>query len=252
LTFQDELSKYTVAIPIQHQDAETVTKIFVENVVLKFGIPQTILTDQGSNFLSELFANTCKLLKIKKIKTTAYHPQSNGALERTHSVLIEYLRCFILDQTNWDKWISYATFVFNTPHTPTGFTPHELMFGRKRNITGILQKEPPDMQYTYDNYIRELQSSLQSSYELARNNLIAKKERTKEYHDRNANVPLFTVGDKVLLHDEKVRGGRSLKLTPPWIGHYLVTEVYDVNITLKLPKNRTLKVHANRLKPFFG
>jgi hypothetical protein len=140
LTFQDELSKFTLAVPIQQQDAETVAKAFVEEVVLKFGIPQVILTDQGSNFLSELFANMCKLLKIKRIKTTAYHPQSNGALERTHRVLVEYLRCYILeDQTNWDKWISYATFVFNTtPHTSTGFTPHELMFGRKPNIPGIL------------------------------------------------------------------------------------------------------------------
>jgi hypothetical protein len=74
---------------------------------------------------------------------------------------------------------------------------------------------------------------------------IAKKERSKKYHDRNVNVPLFIVGDKVLLHDEKVRRGRSLKLTPPWMGPYLVTEVDDVNITLKLPKNRTLKVHGD-------
>jgi transposase InsO family protein len=232
LTFQDELSKYTIAIPIQQQDAETVVKIFVE-VVLKFGIPKTILTDQRSNFLSELFTNICKLLKIKKIKTTAYHPQSNGALERTHRVLVEYLRCFILeDQTNWDKWISYATFVFNTtPHTANGFTPHELMFGRKPNIPSILQKEPPNVQYTYDNYIRELQSRLQSSYELAKNNLISKKERSKEYHDKNVNVPLFTVRDKVLLHDEQVRRGRSLKLSPPWIGPYEVTEADDAIIS---------------------
>jgi hypothetical protein len=64
-------------------------------------------------------------------------------------MLVEYLRCFILeDQTNWDKWISYATFVFNTtPHTATGFTPHEL-FGRKPNIPGILQKEPPNYNRT--------------------------------------------------------------------------------------------------------
>jgi hypothetical protein len=65
------------------------------------------------------------MLKIKKIKSTAYHPQSNGALERTHRVLVEYLCCFILeDQSNWDKWLPYATFVFNTtPHATTGFTP---------------------------------------------------------------------------------------------------------------------------------
>jgi len=114
LTFQDELSKHTLAIPIEQQDTMTVAKAFVIEVVLKFGIPQMILTDQGCNFMSEVFTNVCKLLKIKKGKCTAYHPQSNGALERTHRVLVEYLRCFILeDQSNWDKWLPYATFLFN-------------------------------------------------------------------------------------------------------------------------------------------
>ena len=195
LTFQDELSKYTLAIPIEHQDAVTIAKAFVEEVILKFGIPQIILTDQSSNFMSEVFTNVCKLLKIKKIKCTAYHPEFNGALERMHRVLVEYLRCFILeDQSNWDKWLPYATFVFNTiPHTAMGFAPHELMFGRKPNIPGLLQKEPPETQYAYDSYIKELQSRLQLSYQAARVNLESKKERNKEYHDRNINTPLFTV-----------------------------------------------------------
>jgi hypothetical protein len=80
-----------------------------------------------------------------------------------HQVLVEYLRCFILeDQSNWDKWLLYATFVFNTTlHTTTGFTPHDLLFGRKPNIPGVLQKVPPETQYMYDNYVRELQSRLQ-------------------------------------------------------------------------------------------
>jgi hypothetical protein len=89
LTFQDELSKYTIAVPISRQDAKTIARVFVEEIVLKFGIPQVILTEQGSNFLSELFTNVCKLLKIKKLKSTAFHPQTNGALERTHRVLVE-------------------------------------------------------------------------------------------------------------------------------------------------------------------
>jgi hypothetical protein len=106
-------------------------------------------------------------------KTTSYYPQTNGALERTHRVLAEYLRCYILeDQSDWNKWLPYATFVFKTtPHSSTGFTTYELPFGRKTNITGILQKETPEIQYTYDNYVKELQARLQSSYEIARSNL---------------------------------------------------------------------------------
>jgi hypothetical protein len=118
LTFQDELSKYTLAEPIRQEDCVRVTRAFVEDTVLKFGIPQLVLTDQGSYFMSEIFANVCDFLMIKKIKCTAYHPQSNGALEMGHRVLVEYLRCFILeDQNSWNKWFPYATFVFNTTLT---------------------------------------------------------------------------------------------------------------------------------------
>ena len=78
--------------------------------------------------------------------------------------------------------------------------------------------------------------------------MTAKREKSKEYYDKNTNVPLFTVGKKVLLHDEK----RSSKLSSPYIGPYKIISVDDVNITLQLPQNKTLKVHANRLKPFFG
>ena len=212
------------------------------------------MTDQGSNFLSELSTNVCKPLKIKKLKATAYHPQTNGALERTHRVLVEYLKCYILeDQSDWEKWLPYATFVFNTtPHTSTGFTPHELLFDRKPNIPGILQKETPEIQCTYDNYVKELQARLQSSYEIARSNLQVKKEKSKEYYDQTVNVPLFVIGDKVLLHDETVRRRRSSKLSKSCIGPYEVVAQDDVNGTFKLPRNRRLKVHANRLKPFFG
>jgi len=56
---------------------------FVTKIIYEHRIPETVLTDQGTNFLSEVFKNVCKLLKITKVQTTAYHPQSNGALERS-------------------------------------------------------------------------------------------------------------------------------------------------------------------------
>ena len=186
LTFQDKLSKYTLAIPISQQDTSIVARVFVEQIILKFGIPQTLLTDQGSNFLSESFANVCKLLRVKRIKTSAYHPQTNGALKRRHRVLVEYLTCYTLEnQTDWDKWITYAAFEFNTtPHSATGYAPHEFLFGRKANMPGIIQKETPEVIYNYDSYMQELQSRLQSCYEVAMTNLKISKEKSKEYYDK--------------------------------------------------------------------
>ena len=84
LTFQEELSKYTLAVPISQQGSLTVAKVFVEQIILKFGIRQTLLTDQGSNFLSELFANTCKLLRVKRIRLVPIiHKQMELWRERT-------------------------------------------------------------------------------------------------------------------------------------------------------------------------
>jgi len=110
------------------------------------------LTDQGTNFLGEIFKNVCKLLRITKIQTTAYHPKSNGVLERSHRTLAEYLRHYInKDQTNWDEWIPYAMF----PHTTTNYTPFELLYGHQATLPTALSL-PPKSTYTYDNYVEEL------------------------------------------------------------------------------------------------
>jgi hypothetical protein len=81
LTLQDELSKFIVATPLPKQDAGPVAKEFVLNIVLKFGAPAKILTNQGSNFVRNFFKNVCKLLRIRKMQTTAFHLEFKGRLE---------------------------------------------------------------------------------------------------------------------------------------------------------------------------
>jgi len=251
LTFQDDLSKFIVAVPILQQDAETVARAFVLNVVLKFGTPAQILTDQGSNFLSDLFKNTCKLLKIKKIQMTAFHPESNGGLEHSHRVLAEYLQHYVHeDQTDWDEWVLYAVYVYNTTvHTTTAYTPFELVYGFRSEVPSAL-REAPTIQYNYDNYLTELRGRLQSSHEVARQRLICRKEKSKEYYDKDSETLEVRVGQKVLLFDETVRRGRSKKLSPQYVGPYKVLAVDGVNVTIK--KGRTAqKVHVNRIRPFY-
>jgi len=126
LTSQDNLSKYLIAIPTMTQTADEVSLNFLRHVVLHYGIPNSIVTDQGSQFMGDIFKRLCKLLKIHKLNTTAYRPESNGALERTHKTMTEYLRCFCNPRnTDSDKWLPSACFVYNTtPHTMTKFTPY--------------------------------------------------------------------------------------------------------------------------------
>jgi len=151
LTFQDDLSKYVIAMPITQQDAQTVARTFVERVILTYGTPRILQTDQCANFMSEEFKNTCKILGIRKIQSTAFHPGLQGRIERSYRVVAEYLRQYVKeDQTNWDQWVPFATYVYNaTEHTATGFTPYELLFGPPSILPSAL-KGHPDPQYNYN------------------------------------------------------------------------------------------------------
>jgi transposase InsO family protein len=80
LTRQDNLSKYLIAEPLRNQ-IEEVSEALTHRVFLVYGIPAVILTDQGSNFMSEVFKGICKLFGIEKLNTLAYLSGSNGALE---------------------------------------------------------------------------------------------------------------------------------------------------------------------------
>ena len=150
LTSQDDLSKFSEAIPLHSSDADSVAKALVTSFICKHGTPQTILTDQEANFLSKLFKEIYKLFKIKKLQTTAYHPQSNVALERSHRTLKEFLRHFIdKNNNNWDDWLPYAMFIYNTtPHTTTKLTPFLIIYGREAHLpTSITQSHPKELKY---------------------------------------------------------------------------------------------------------
>jgi hypothetical protein len=87
----DDLTKYLIAVPLPNAEANTVADAFVKNFLLIYGQPETILTDKGSNFMSEVFKNVCKLFKIKKFNCSSHHAQSNGGLEEgSASLVIEH------------------------------------------------------------------------------------------------------------------------------------------------------------------
>lgn len=252
LTLQDDLTKYSQAYPLHKHDAEIIADCFVRNFICKFGIPQTLLTDQGTDFTSKLIQEISKLFKIKKINTSAYHPQSNGALERSHSTLADYLKHYVNeDQTNWDNWIDFAMFSYNTSvHTSTQFTPFELIFGFKANLPSSITKEP-EFKYYYDTYLDELILKLRKSRDIARNKLIHSKEYNKVIYDKKCKDIKFKVRDLVYVSNEAIKVGRSRKLSPYWIGPYKIIKVNSkTNVTIK-NKNKILKVHTNRLKHAF-
>lgn len=102
----DCFSKWVEALPLKSIKAKVVAEVFVDQIVFRFGIPLEVHTDQGKNFESELFREVLSLLGIRKTRTTALHPQSDGQVERHHRTVLDYLAKFIsLNQKDWDKWI---------------------------------------------------------------------------------------------------------------------------------------------------
>ena len=87
------MSIYSLAIPLPNSLASTIADALVKKFICIFGSPRAVLTDQG------------KIFRIRQFKTTAFHPQSNGSLERSHHVLAEYLKQFVSKNSEWDDWI---------------------------------------------------------------------------------------------------------------------------------------------------
>ena len=114
LTMQDQFTKFSVGVPLTDQTAISVAYAFIKRFICTFGAPQAMFTDQGTNFLSKLIKRVAKRFRIKQVKTTAFHPQSDGSLERSHSPLSEFLKIFTTKHLDWDEWVELAMFNFNT------------------------------------------------------------------------------------------------------------------------------------------
>ena len=80
--FMDYLTKWPKAFAIADQTAETIARLFMEQIVCHHGIPEQLLPDRSANFLFSLMQEVCKLLGVKKLNTSGYHPQTDGLVEK--------------------------------------------------------------------------------------------------------------------------------------------------------------------------
>jgi len=207
LTIQDHLTKFSLAIPLKSITAVNLADALLKYFICIFGAPKTILTDQGTNFMSNLMKRFTKQFKIKQIKTTAFYPQANGALERSHIILIEYLKQYVNKFTEWDELLEYATFSYNTStHESTGYTLYELVFGKiARQLSSEIIYEKENGR-TYNDYLHQLMTNIHNLQELARECLIASKIKSKYYYDRKINPQEFQINDQIYLLCEPKKG----------------------------------------------
>ncbi|XP_068204608.1 uncharacterized protein [Palaemon carinicauda] len=137
LVLSDLFSKYVWAYPTKDQKATTVAKILVEELFYKYGIPQQLHTDQGRNFESALIKEICKRFNVKKSRTSPYHPEGNGQVERMNRTLYGLLRSLEEEKRNkWPLYLQSLVFAYDiTPHSVTVFSPYFLLFGREPCIS---------------------------------------------------------------------------------------------------------------------
>lgn len=245
LTLQDDLTKFTSAYPMVSSTSEEIARNLVHFMSL-FGFPKTILTDLGTCFTSDLFKQLTEILKVKATFTTPYHPQTNGALERSHATLKEYLKSFVNEnQNDWHCYLFTAILAYNTtPHCTTNYTPHELLYGYKPSIPNSLYETTSNT--TYNEYIRALQYRMRYSREKAIQNIINSKEKSKQYYDISSREITYKVGDLVYLkHHHRLRKA----LSPIWKGPYKIIKIHNNhNVTLQIGRKK-IKYHTNEIKP---
>jgi transposase InsO family protein len=152
LTFVDHFTRYVEAYPVPDITAETCARIYATQIVTRHGSGSKLITDQGRNFMSSFFRETCKILRIQKTHTSSFHPMSNGLLERWHRSLHEGLSYFVnSSNTNWDNLVQFYLMAYRaTPNTVSGYSPLYLLHGREMtlpnhaNLKAKVTEENPD------------------------------------------------------------------------------------------------------------
>ena len=98
---------------IRSAGADVITKLFVEELVSRHGAPHTLLSDRGKNFLSKLVQEICELFAVKKINTSAYHPQTDSLTKQFNHTLCTMLSMYVSKhQRDWDRFIPFALFAY--------------------------------------------------------------------------------------------------------------------------------------------
>jgi transposase InsO family protein/predicted aspartyl protease len=259
LIIADYFTRWTEAYAMKDQEAATVTRIFLHEFICRYGLPRQIHTDQGRQFESRLFQELCVWLKIDKTRTTAYHPQSDGLVERFNRTVEDLLSKYVSPtQRDWDDHLPLAMMAYRSSvHESTGQSPCQMMFAREPDLPADLllgpsPKDKPDRKVPV--YLETLIDRMNNVHELARERMFEASANQKKRYDHKASVNKYNRGDAVWLHNTARIKGRTPKLQSPWEGPFLVVEALsDVVYHIQKTQNAKSKcVHHDRLKPCFG
>ena len=207
LTLVDFATRYPEAVPLKNIDThDSVTEALVD-IFSHLGVPEEILSDLGTQFVSECMKEVTRLLNIKQLTTTPYHPMCNGLTEKFNGPMKSMLKRLCSEQPRqWHRYINPLLFAYReVPQESTEFSPFELLYGRAVRGPMLILKElwtkeveEPEVKNSYQ-YVFELREKLEDTLKLAHTELQKAQLKGKHYYDRKTKARKFAPGYKVLV-----------------------------------------------------
>ena len=247
----DYATRYPEAVALKSTEAVHVAEQLWK--ISRVGEPQEILTDQGSNFTSQLLKEVYRMIRVNPVRTSPYHPQTDGLVERFNGTLKGMLRRLPKEELDdWDNMSPYLLFAYReVSQESTGFSPFEMLYGhRVRGPLDILKEFWEGDRKSSESiveYVLKMRRRIAVMKSLAHENQIESQRKQKTYYDRKARDRSFGEGDKVLV----LLPSSSKKLAAEWQGPYMVrrpTGPVDYEIDMKGKSKRYRVFHVNMLR----
>uniref|UniRef100_A0A3B3HIN5 Gypsy retrotransposon integrase-like protein 1 n=3 Tax=Oryzias latipes TaxID=8090 RepID=A0A3B3HIN5_ORYLA len=224
LVICDYATRFPEAFPLRSIKTPKIISALVQ-LFSRVGVPDEIITDQATNFTSGTMKQLQKELGIKGIRTTPYHPQTDGLVERFNQTLKQMLRKFVADTgRDWDKWLPFVLFAYReVPQASTGFSPFELLYGWPvQGPLDLLRKEWEATKKPVPegilSYVLQMRERLEKYQDEAQVNLERAQQDQKYWYDKRARQREFKPGEMVLI----LLPTSSNKLLAKWQGPYEV------------------------------
>ncbi|CAM5173343.1 unnamed protein product [Eretmochelys imbricata] len=257
LVVVDFATRYPEAVPLASIEADTVADALL-TIFSRVGFPKEVLTDQGSNFMSALLRCLWEKCGVRHNWASAYHPQSNGLVERFNGTLKMMLKTFMNQHPqDWDKYLPHQLFAYReVPQESTGFSPFELLYGRRvRGPLDLMRDEwegkaTPDGESVVE-YVLIFRERLAELMGLARENLARAQRKQKVWYDCTARAPAYATGDQVTV----LIPMRKNKLQAAWEGPFkVIKQLNEVNYVVELSNRAHHRrvYHVNMMKPYYA